>query len=192
VGTRGAVPSERLPAAGRRAVILSAANQVFAELGYTAAYSAKIAQFAGTSDALTFQHFPTKADLYEAVIDRAAGALADRVRRSVSPGAAPAQQLAQGISAVIEFARQEPDAWRNLIDTGGAPQRVIEKRRALHGQATRVITRLLAQEAKRRRRRIPPRLLEAHGAMTIGAIIALAKMRKPDPRLVAGISALRM
>lgn len=54
-----------------RASLLEAAAQVFAQRGYAAATVAEIAQAAGCSTGALYAHFPSKADLFLALMDEA-------------------------------------------------------------------------------------------------------------------------
>jgi AcrR family transcriptional regulator len=60
----------RLPAHDRRAQILDAAFEVFAEKGFHGTRTRELAQRAGVSEALVFRHFPTKEALIRAILDR--------------------------------------------------------------------------------------------------------------------------
>jgi AcrR family transcriptional regulator len=62
----------RLPAAERRAVIVRAATEVFADVGYRAGKVADIAARVGVTEPVIFQNFGSKAGLFAAVIERAA------------------------------------------------------------------------------------------------------------------------
>ncbi len=55
-------------AAEKRALILRAATELFAELGYDKTSLARVAERAGVSTATMFKQFPTKADLFEAIV----------------------------------------------------------------------------------------------------------------------------
>jgi len=57
----------RLPRDERRAILLSAALEVFTVSGYHAASMDEIADRAGVSKPVLYQHFPSKLDLYLAV-----------------------------------------------------------------------------------------------------------------------------
>jgi AcrR family transcriptional regulator len=59
----------RLPRDERRAILLSAALEVFTVSGYHAASMDDIADRAGVSKPVLYQHFPSKLDLYLAVLD---------------------------------------------------------------------------------------------------------------------------
>lgn len=59
--------SARIPAAERKAVIASAAMDVFARQGFHGTTTRDLARAAGVSEALIFSHFPTKEALYRNV-----------------------------------------------------------------------------------------------------------------------------
>jgi AcrR family transcriptional regulator len=63
----------RLPAAERRETILRAAAEVFAAAGYRAAKVSDVAAQVGVTEPVIFQNFGSKAALFAAVVERAAG-----------------------------------------------------------------------------------------------------------------------
>src|SRR5437868_3088101 len=65
----------RLPAQPRRESILEVARHAFAARGYDGLRTQEIAKAAGVSEALIYQHFASKRELYEEVVDRSAAAL---------------------------------------------------------------------------------------------------------------------
>ena len=52
----------------KRAALLEAAISLFLSEGYNGTSLAKVASAAGVSTATLFKHFPTKADLFEAIV----------------------------------------------------------------------------------------------------------------------------
>jgi AcrR family transcriptional regulator len=58
----------RLPAGARRVEIVDAAKPLFARNGFAGTTTRQIAQAAGVSEALVFQHFPSKAALYREIL----------------------------------------------------------------------------------------------------------------------------
>jgi AcrR family transcriptional regulator len=52
----------------KRGLILGAATELFTELGYDKTSLARVAERAGVSTATMFKQFPTKADLFEAIV----------------------------------------------------------------------------------------------------------------------------
>lgn len=59
---------ERLSGEQRRGQILDAALKLFAEKGFSGTKTREIAELAGISETLIFQHFKTKEDLYRAAL----------------------------------------------------------------------------------------------------------------------------
>src|SRR5436305_7977352 len=59
--------TERLPAEQRRAAIIAAVRQVFAEKGFDGTTTRALAAAAGVSEALLFKHFPNKEALFTAM-----------------------------------------------------------------------------------------------------------------------------
>jgi len=64
-----------LPKDQRRAQLLDAASEVFTTRGYHAAAMDDIADAAGVSKPVLYQHFESKLDLYLALLDPAANGL---------------------------------------------------------------------------------------------------------------------
>ena len=65
----------RLPRPARRRQLLGAAQEVFVAHGYHAAALDEIAERAGVSKPVLYQHFPGKLDLYLALLDESVAAL---------------------------------------------------------------------------------------------------------------------
>jgi AcrR family transcriptional regulator len=100
--------ARRLTATARREAILDAAKPVFGALGYHLATTREIASAAGVSEALLYQHFPGKRQLFEAVINRAA---ADLERRMVAAEQS-ADPMAAAVRAYFEFVAEESALYR--------------------------------------------------------------------------------
>src|SRR5579871_128125 len=60
--------SKRMDAADRRTAIVEVATPLFARRGFAGTTTKEIAEAAGVSEALLFRHFPTKAALYEEIL----------------------------------------------------------------------------------------------------------------------------
>jgi len=63
-------PQVRVPARDRRLQIMEAAKELFARQGFEGTTTRQIAEAARVNEAIIFRHFPTKEDLYWAIIDR--------------------------------------------------------------------------------------------------------------------------
>ncbi|MCX6626667.1 MAG: TetR/AcrR family transcriptional regulator [Candidatus Solibacter sp.] len=62
-------PTLRLPASDRRLQLIETALDCFSRRGFGGTTTKEIAAAAGVTEAIIFRHFPTKHDLYNAVID---------------------------------------------------------------------------------------------------------------------------
>lgn len=61
---------KRLSSEERRDIIVRKAIDLFSRQGFRATRVKDIAEAVGTSDALVFQHFPTKRELYDAILEQ--------------------------------------------------------------------------------------------------------------------------
>ncbi len=81
----GARPrSSRLPRSARRAQLLDVALEVFVEQGYHAASMDEIAERAGVSKPVLYQHFPGKLDLYLALLETSCDLVIAEVREALA------------------------------------------------------------------------------------------------------------
>ena len=99
----------RLPAAERREIILLAATDVFAEMGYRASKVADIAARVGVTEPVIFQNFGSKAALFAAVIDRAAAAVRASLDGLADHGSP---------SALLAHALNQERQWPGHAETG--------------------------------------------------------------------------
>jgi len=88
----------RLPRSARRAQLLEAAQEVFVESGYHAAAMDEIADRAGVSKPVLYQHFPGKLDLYLALLDQHTGELLDAIRAALASTTDNKQRVAATIA----------------------------------------------------------------------------------------------
>jgi len=80
-GTDTAGRPTRLPRSARRKQLLEAAQEVFVAQGYHAAAMDDIAERAGVSKPVLYQHFPGKLELYLALLDQSCDRLVEIVSR---------------------------------------------------------------------------------------------------------------
>ena len=86
--------SSRLPRHERRRQLLDAALEVFVSQGYHAAAMDDIAERAGVSKPVLYQHFPGKLELYLALLDESVGTLVETVGGALRSNADPKQRVA--------------------------------------------------------------------------------------------------
>src|SRR6187399_2127393 len=74
----------RMPRSARRAQLLESALQVFVAQGYHAAAMDDIAERAGVSKPVLYQHFPGKLELYLALLDASCDTIIDNCRAALA------------------------------------------------------------------------------------------------------------
>jgi AcrR family transcriptional regulator len=62
----------RMSSNDRRAVILDTACKLFSEKGYRGTTTRELASAAGVTEPVLYEHFPSKSDLYRAIIENQA------------------------------------------------------------------------------------------------------------------------
>jgi AcrR family transcriptional regulator len=98
-----AVRGVRLSRSARRQQLLAAAQRVFASQGYHAAAMDEIAEQAGVSKPVLYQHFPGKLELYLALLDTHTKHLLARVRAALESTDDNKQRVRAGIAAYFDF-----------------------------------------------------------------------------------------
>ena len=93
----------RLPRQARRKQLLAAAQEVFVAQGYHSAAMDEIADRAGVSKPVLYQHFPSKLELYLALLDQHAERLVDRVREALASTSDNKARVAASVAAYFEF-----------------------------------------------------------------------------------------
>src|SRR5438046_8646543 len=106
-GTQTAGRPVRLPRSARRKQLLAAAQEVFVAQGYHAAAMDDIAERAGVSKPVLYQHFPGKLDLYLALLDKHCEAIVERVRDAMSTSTGKWQRIEGAVAAYFDFAAHE-------------------------------------------------------------------------------------
>src|SRR5262244_3132393 len=92
----------RLPRSARRKQLLAAAQEVFVVQGYHAAAMDDIAERAGVSKPVLYQHFPGKLDLYLALLDESVDALAATVRNALASSTDNKQRVPATFTAFFD------------------------------------------------------------------------------------------
>jgi AcrR family transcriptional regulator len=97
------VRGTRLPRSARRKQLLGAAQEIFVAQGYHAAAMDDIAERAGVSKPVLYQHFPGKLELYLALLDQTATALVKKVRVALASTSDNRQRVEASVAAYFDF-----------------------------------------------------------------------------------------
>lgn len=97
-------PQQRMPREQRRDQLVGVARAVFAGRGYRTTSMDTIAEEAGVSKPVLYQHFASKQDLYLALIDDSARHLAGQVEHALNSTDDPRGRIRATYRAYFDFA----------------------------------------------------------------------------------------
>ncbi|NGY66204.1 TetR/AcrR family transcriptional regulator [Lentzea sp. NEAU-D13] len=107
----------RLPRTARRAQLLAAAQDVFVANGYHAAAMDEIAERAGVSKPVLYQHFPGKLELYMALLESHVDELVGRVRTAIASSTDNKLRVRAAVAAFYDFVDGEGQAFRMVFES---------------------------------------------------------------------------
>jgi AcrR family transcriptional regulator len=110
--------TSRLPAHRRRRQLLDVAVVVFADRGFHGTSMEDVADAAGVTKPVLYQHFSSKRELYIELLDDVGSRLVDEVTRAVSEANGPRQQVEAGFEAYFQFVAGQHHAFRLLFGSG--------------------------------------------------------------------------
>ncbi|WP_020102979.1 TetR/AcrR family transcriptional regulator [Mycobacterium sp. 360MFTsu5.1] len=119
-GTQGGPTTNRrgnrLPRDERRGQLLIAASDVFVDRGYHAAGMDEIAERAGVSKPVLYQHFSSKLELYLAVLQRHVDNLLQGVRGALSATTDNRLRLRAAVEAFFDFIEHDSQGYRLIFE----------------------------------------------------------------------------
>ena len=107
----------RLPAHERREQLISTAIQVFAVNGFHDTSMNDVAEAAGVTKPVLYQHFASKRELYRELLAEIGTELRDTIAKATADAGGPRQQIENGFRAYFRFVEQHNDAFRVLFGT---------------------------------------------------------------------------
>jgi AcrR family transcriptional regulator len=108
-----------MPAAVRRSQLLDVAMERFAASGYHDTSMEDIAEAAGVTKPVLYQHFESKHELFLELLDVVGRQLLEEVVSRAVAETDPYQRVLAGFRAYFQFVCDQPDAFR-LVFGGGA------------------------------------------------------------------------
>jgi AcrR family transcriptional regulator len=107
----------RLPRSARRKQLLAAAQEVFVAQGYHQAAMDDIAERAGVSKPVLYQHFPGKLELYLALLDTHCDAIVAKVREAMRSTTENKERVSGAVRAYFDFVDHESEAFRLVFES---------------------------------------------------------------------------
>jgi AcrR family transcriptional regulator len=154
--TEDAIPESAPPASGRpraahlgperrRPLVLDAALRLFVEHGYRGTSMAAVAEAAGVTKPVVYACFPSKEELFSALLDREERRLLEALV-SALPREPDFRNLERLLSdtfvAFLQAASAAPDSWRVVLDAGRGSEPELARRVA---RAREQVTARLSQ-----------------------------------------------
>jgi AcrR family transcriptional regulator len=139
---------QRLSSVERRELIRRGAMQAFAERGYEGASIGEIAQAAGITPAVIYDHFSSKAELQIELLERQTAELLGFVGEALQNAPEGLEErMRVGVDAFFRFVEEHSFAWRMLFRDPPSDPGVAAAYRRLDRQATVGITAFIEASA---------------------------------------------
>ncbi|WP_235681150.1 TetR/AcrR family transcriptional regulator [Tomitella gaofuii] len=114
----------RMPRNERRLQLMESASTVFVVRGYHSAGMDEIAETAGVSKPVLYQHFPSKLDLYMAVLTRHIDQMVHGVRQALRSTTDNRKRVHAAVEAFFDFVDNDTQGYRLVFESDlmGDPQ----------------------------------------------------------------------
>jgi AcrR family transcriptional regulator len=133
----------------RRAQLLDVARRVFGNSGFHAASMETVAKEAGVTKPILYDHFPSKKDLYLALLDADLGALHDDVRAALDSPLGNRERIRASFQAYFDFVDGHGEGFRLLMqETVGAEDEFRELVAQVRDQILAEVAELIVRESK--------------------------------------------
>jgi AcrR family transcriptional regulator len=144
----------RLPAQARREQILDVAVQVFARNGFHSTSMNDVADAAGVTKPVLYQHFDSKQDLYMALLEEVGNRMITSITKAAANVASGREQTQVGFRAYFRWVAEDHDAF--LLLFGSRASRDEESTLAIRritAEAAAAVTPLIAADIEPEHRR---------------------------------------
>ena len=171
----------RMPREQRREQVMGVARKVFVERGYHAAGMDEIAEAAGVSKPVLYQHFPSKLELYLALLDGGIAELlssADTALRSTTDNK---ERVRATMRAYFSFVEDRNSAYRLVFESDVMNESAVRERvdRAHEAIAAKIADVISADTGLRPEQA----MLLGSGLQGLAQVAATRWLYSPDPRM---------
>jgi AcrR family transcriptional regulator len=138
----------RLPRLARRRQLLDAALEVFVARGYHAAAMDEIADRAGVSKPVLYQHFPGKQELYLALLDESVDRLIEAVAAALRSTADNRQRVNATFAAYYEYIAEHTGTFRLVFESDLTSEPAVRERlEAADQRCADMISQVIKEDA---------------------------------------------
>lgn len=154
----------RLPRDQRRAQLLEAASEVFAAKGYHFAAMDDIADAAGVSKPVLYQHFTSKLDLYLDLLDASANRLVQVVRGALASTTDNAERVVATMGAFYDFVADSDSDFRFVFESDLTGEVAVQERLdRINDEISEAIATVIAEDTG-----LPPAQARLLGVCLVG------------------------
>jgi AcrR family transcriptional regulator len=133
----------------RRAQLLDVARRVFGTSGFHAVSMETVAKEAGVTKPILYDHFPSKKDLYRALIDADLALLHEDVRRALGSPKGNRERIRASFQAYFDFVDGHGEGFRLLMqETVGAEDEFRERVAEVRDQILAEVAELIVRESR--------------------------------------------
>src|SRR6476469_7806396 len=127
-GTDTAGRPTRLPRSARRKQLLEAAQEVFVAQGYHAAAMDDIAERAGVSKPVLYQHFPGKLDLYLALLDQSCDTIIEASKDALASTDDNKMRVTANMHVFYDYVSSAQGAFRLVFESDLTNEKAVGER----------------------------------------------------------------
>ncbi|WP_279582768.1 TetR/AcrR family transcriptional regulator [Fodinicola feengrottensis] len=179
-GTTAPSPRRRMRRADREQQLLDVAEQIFGERGFVAVTMEEIAEQAGVTKPVLYDHFGSKDGLAVACIARARSELLRLTVQAQAQVGTPEDILLTGFRVFFDFIESHERAWAMLVAEGSlASAPAAEELERVRQQQADYTAAVLAAGMPG----VPEEVIGTYAQAIIGACERLAVRRRHDPEL---------
>jgi AcrR family transcriptional regulator len=118
----------RMPRSARRAQLLESALEVFVAQGYHAAAMDDIAERAGVSKPVLYQHFPGKLELYLALLDQSCDTITDACTQALASTDDNKLRVNATVHVFYDYVASAQGAFRLVFESDLTNERAVRER----------------------------------------------------------------
>lgn len=138
----------RLPRPARRAQLIDAAREVFVANGYHAAAMDDIADRAGVSKPVLYQHFPSKFELYLALLDEGTERLVSVVRDALASTQDNKARVGATMAAYYDFVAGNQGVFRLVFESDLISEPPVRERvESANRRCADLVAEVIAEDA---------------------------------------------
>jgi AcrR family transcriptional regulator len=133
----------------RRAQLLNVARRVFGKSGFHSVSMEEVASEAGVTKPILYDHFPSKKELYLALLDADLSVLHEKVRQALNSPIGNRERIRASFQAYFDFVQEEADGFRLLMqETVGAEREFRDRVEQVREQILSEVADLIVRESK--------------------------------------------